>query len=85
MRGKAMVALGRLVVSKCERVIALEAYQKGLLGTTLRYPYEVRSAEDYFSAIPDVEAGSRGSLEGSGRKTRGRWKIPQRHSISRAM
>src|ERR1700676_3909081 len=42
MRGKAMVALGRLVLSKRERVIALEAYDKGLLATTLRYPYEVR-------------------------------------------
>ncbi len=48
MRGKGMVALGRLVLSKRERVIALEPYDKGLLGTTLRYPYEVRKAEDYF-------------------------------------
>jgi DNA end-binding protein Ku len=54
MRGKGMVALGRLVLSKRERVIALEAYEKGLLGTTLRYPYEVRSAQDYFSEIPDL-------------------------------
>src|SRR5262249_28095177 len=44
MRGKGMVALGRLVLSKRERVIALEPYDKGLLGTTLRYPYEVRKA-----------------------------------------
>jgi len=29
-----MVALGRLVLSKRERVIALEPYDKGLLGTT---------------------------------------------------
>jgi non-homologous end joining protein Ku len=28
-----------LVLSKRERVIALEPYDKGLLGTTLRYPY----------------------------------------------
>jgi DNA end-binding protein Ku len=54
MRGKAMVALGRLVLSKRERVIALEAYGKGLLGTTLRYPYEVRKAEDYFCDLPDL-------------------------------
>jgi hypothetical protein len=38
MRHKAMVALGRLVLAKRERVIALEPYDKGLLGTTLRYP-----------------------------------------------
>jgi DNA end-binding protein Ku len=37
MRGKGMVAFGRLVLSKRERVIALEAYDKGWLGTTLRY------------------------------------------------
>ena len=54
MRGKGMVALGRLVLSKRERVIALERYDKGLLGTTLRYPYEVRKAEDYFCDLPDL-------------------------------
>jgi DNA end-binding protein Ku len=54
MRGKAMVALGRLVLSKRERVIALEPYAKGLLGTTLRYPYEVRNATDYFGDLPEL-------------------------------
>jgi DNA end-binding protein Ku len=54
MRGKGMVALGRLVLSKRERVIALDAYGKGLLGTTLRYPYEVRNAEDYFCDLPEL-------------------------------
>ena len=55
MSGKDMVALGRIVVSKRERVIALEPYEKGLLGTTLRYPYEVRNAADYFEGIDDVK------------------------------
>ena len=54
MRGIGLVALGRLVLSKRERVIALEAYDKGLLGTTLRYPYEVRKAEDYFCDLPEL-------------------------------
>ena len=54
MRGKGMVALGRLVLSKRERVIALQAYGKGLLGTTLRYPYEVRTAEDYFCDLSEL-------------------------------
>jgi DNA end-binding protein Ku len=54
MRHKAMVALGRLVLSKRERVIALEPYDKGLLGTTLRYPYEVRDATDYFGDLPEL-------------------------------
>lgn len=55
MRGKGMVALGRVVVSKRERVIALEPHGKGLLGTTLRYPYEVRKADEYFEDIPDIK------------------------------
>ncbi len=54
MRGKEMVALGRLVLAKRERVVALEPYGKGLLGTTLRYPDEVRNATDYFCDLPDL-------------------------------
>jgi DNA end-binding protein Ku len=55
MKGKGMVALGRVVMAKRERVIALEPLGKGLLGTTLRYPYEVRKAEEYFDDIPDMK------------------------------
>ena len=55
MRGKGMVALGRVVLAKRERVIALEAEGKGLLGMTLRYPYEVRDAGNYFDDIPDIK------------------------------
>jgi DNA end-binding protein Ku len=54
MRGKAMAALGRLVLAKRERVIALEPYSKGLLGTTLHYPFEVRDAADYFGDLPNL-------------------------------
>jgi DNA end-binding protein Ku len=53
MRGKDMVALGRVVLSNRERVIMLEPSDKGLIGTTLHYPYEVRDAEEYFADIPD--------------------------------
>ena len=55
MRGKAMVALGRVVLAKRERVIMLQPWEKGLMGTTLRYPYEVRDFKDYFYDIPDVK------------------------------
>jgi DNA end-binding protein Ku len=55
MRGKDMVALGRVVLAKRERVIMLQPWEKGLLGTTLRYPYEVRDSKDYFYDIPDVK------------------------------
>jgi DNA end-binding protein Ku len=54
MRCKALVALGRIVLSKRERVMALEPYEKGLIGTTLRYSYEVREAKNYFEDIPDL-------------------------------
>jgi DNA end-binding protein Ku len=37
-----MVALGRVVLTRREHVIALEPKDRGLLGLTLRFPYEVR-------------------------------------------
>jgi DNA end-binding protein Ku len=55
MRGKGMAALGRVVLAKRERVIMLEPWDKGLMGTTLRYPYEIRDAKEYFDDIPNVQ------------------------------
>jgi DNA end-binding protein Ku len=55
MKGKGVVALGRIVLNKRERVMALEPFGKGLLGTTLHYAYEVRDASDYFDDISDVK------------------------------
>ena len=55
MVGKGVAALGRVVMSKRERVIAIEPHGKGLIGTSLHYPYEVRKASDYFDDIPDVK------------------------------
>jgi DNA end-binding protein Ku len=55
MHDKAMAALGRVVLSKRERVLMLQPWGKGLLGTTLRYPYEVRQETAYFEDIPDVK------------------------------
>src|SRR6478735_5179630 len=57
MRGKDMVALGRIVLAKRERVVMLQPWDKGLVGTTLRYPYEVRDTKDYFDEIPDMKLG----------------------------
>ena len=54
MRGANMAALGRVVLAKRERVIMLQPWGKGLTGTTLRYPYEIRDAKEYFDDIPDV-------------------------------
>jgi Ku protein len=48
-----MVAIAKVVFTSREHVIALEARGNGLLGVTLRYPYEVRKEKDYFDDIPD--------------------------------
>jgi DNA end-binding protein Ku len=53
IRKEGMVAIGKIVFTSREHIIALEARGKGLLGVTLRYPYEVRKEEDYFDDIPD--------------------------------
>ncbi len=55
MLGKGMVALGRVVLSKRERVIMLQPRGKGLLGSALRYPYEVRDEAIYFDDIGDIQ------------------------------
>jgi DNA end-binding protein Ku len=55
MRDKSMVALGRIVLAKRERVVMLQAWDRGLMGTTMRYPYELRDSHDYFDEIPDVK------------------------------
>ena len=55
MRGKGMVALARVVLAKRERVVMLQPWDKGLMGTTLRYPYEIRDSKEYFDEIPSVK------------------------------
>jgi DNA end-binding protein Ku len=49
------VAIGRVVLTNREHIIALEPLEKGLVGTLLRYPYEVRSENEYFDEIQDVK------------------------------
>jgi DNA end-binding protein Ku len=53
IRKEGMVALGRVVFTSREHIIALEARGKGMMGITLRYPYEVRSEDEYFDGIED--------------------------------
>jgi DNA end-binding protein Ku len=50
-----MIALGRVVLTRREHVIALEPKGRGLMGLTLRYPYEVRDEASYFGDIPDLK------------------------------
>ncbi|MHC4042842.1 non-homologous end joining protein Ku [Bradyrhizobium sp. 23AC] len=49
------VAIGRVVLTNREHIIALEPMDRGLVGTLLRYPYEVRSEQEYFDEIQDVK------------------------------
>jgi DNA end-binding protein Ku len=49
------VAVGRVVLTNREHIIALEPLGKGLMGTLLRYPYEVRNETEYFDDIQDVK------------------------------
>ncbi len=51
MKDQDRVALARIVLTNREHIIAIEPLGKGLLGTTLRFPYELRDEEDYFSDI----------------------------------
>jgi DNA end-binding protein Ku len=52
MQDEERVALARIVMAHREHIIMLEPMGKGLLGTTLRYDYEVRDEKDYFGHIP---------------------------------
>ena len=53
MARKKMVGIGRVVLSRRERMLMLQPRGNGMLATTLRYPYEVRQDAEYFSHIPD--------------------------------
>ena len=55
MTRRDMVGIARVVLFGKERMIMLEPRSQGLLGTTLRYAYEVRESGAYFDDIPRVE------------------------------
>ena len=48
---KDRVALGGIVFANREHVMAVEPWGKGMLGTTLRYDYEVRDEKELFRGI----------------------------------
>jgi DNA end-binding protein Ku len=53
IRKEGMVAIGKVVFTSREHIIALEPRDKGMMGVTLRYPYEVRKPDEYFADITD--------------------------------
>lgn len=54
MRSEGKIALGRVVLSTRERLLALEPRDKGILAYSLRTRDEVRDTRDVFGAISDV-------------------------------
>jgi DNA end-binding protein Ku len=55
MKKKGMVALGRVVTHRRERLLMLQSRGKGILATALRYKNEVREEQEYFDDIPNVK------------------------------
>ena len=53
IRKEGMVGVGKIVFTSREHILAIEARGKGMMGVTLRYPYEVRDEADYFDEIED--------------------------------
>ena len=71
MKDKGRVALARIVFANREHILAVEAWGKGMLGTTLRYDYEVRDEKEFFRRHTAVRALQR------------RWSISQATSSTR--
>ena len=57
MKDQERVALARIVMTHREHIMMIEPLGKGLLGTTLRFDYEVRDEKDYFADIPAPRIG----------------------------
>src|SRR5678815_4130417 len=51
MKDKERVALARIVFANREHILAVEPWGKGMLGTTLRYDYEVRDEKEFFRSL----------------------------------
>jgi DNA end-binding protein Ku len=55
MRAAGQIALGRVVMSTRERLVALEPRDKGIIAWSLRSHDEVRDPDEVFDAIPDIK------------------------------
>ena len=51
MKDKGRVALAGIVFANRQHILAIEPWGKGMLGTTLRYDYEVRDEKEFFKGI----------------------------------
>lgn len=55
MRGKKVAALAQTVLFRRVRTVLIRPHGDGLIGTTLNFDYEVRSAADAFADLPDIQ------------------------------
>lgn len=55
MENEGKSGIARVVMARRERLLLLEPLGKGILATTLRYPYEMREEDRVFDAIADVK------------------------------
>ena len=51
MKDKGRVALAGIVFANRQHILAIEPWGKGMLGTTLRFDYEVRDESEFFKGI----------------------------------
>jgi DNA end-binding protein Ku len=56
LRDSGKTAIGQVVINTRERMVAIRPYGRGLLVNALRFPEEVRAADQFFAAIPDEPA-----------------------------
>jgi len=70
-----MVALGRVVLSRREHVIALEPKGRGLVGVTLRYPYEVRNRTTVLRRHPRAKSSKGDARLGCPHRTDEVWSL----------
>ena len=55
MKGQKSAALARTVIFRRMRSILIRPHGEGLIATTLKFDYEVRSAQDAFSDVPKIK------------------------------
>jgi DNA end-binding protein Ku len=55
MKKKKMVGIARVVMARRERIMMLEPFEKGIMGTLLLYPYEICAEDAVFEEIPDLD------------------------------
>jgi DNA end-binding protein Ku len=57
MRAANVAAIARTVLFRRLRSLLIRAHDKGMIATTLKFDYEVRSSDEAFGELPDVKIG----------------------------